>query len=422
VRNSELLRQYSLVDPRVKSLMVTVKRWTKQHKIGSTQDNCLSSYAWMNLVIFYLQSLGLVPNLQCPALTKTLGIAPDPDNNYWHSVNNLNTFFLKWDEVSGVWSPPQHLQHLSVTALLYGFFHFYAKQFPMSMFCVSIRVGGGTPVAIPKTAFRKASLFWCIEDPFETVDSHCPHDLGVPANNEFGARKIVECMEAAEVYLRRMLLEILSDKEKIAMVTSFWPLPVASKETKTKTTSKPNGANDDASKTTGSGKRNQSKAKKSVPNSSSVKLDGKSMSVSLGASSTQPVASNEANAKTKVKPNAANGISTETTASSFQKSNKSKPTKSVPNASKARPGKQHAPVGPGVGGIQPVASNETNAKATFRPKAPNANNASKKTSPSIRKSKPKPKKSAPKTGSTKSDEQSASTAPGDNISEVASSS
>lgn len=228
VANSELVREYSLVDPRAKSLMVTVKHWAKQHGLSSTQNNCLSSYAWMNLVIFYMQSLGLVPNLQCPTLMKRVGVIPDPQNNYWHSVNNLDTCSLTWIQASTVWSAPAQLQHLSVTALLYGFFHFYAKQFPTAMFCVSVKIGGGISIPQPKTSFRKSTLFWCIEDPFETVFSHCPHDLGLPTNVP-STRLIIECIHSAEVHLRKVLLDLLDDCNGSNTIDTLWPDPVANK-------------------------------------------------------------------------------------------------------------------------------------------------------------------------------------------------
>ena len=94
VANSELLRQYSLVNVRVKQLMMIVKFWAKTNNISTAQDNCISSYAWMNLVVFYLQCLGLVPNLQCRELFDLAGVTYNDTKNYWHSVNNLDTCYM----------------------------------------------------------------------------------------------------------------------------------------------------------------------------------------------------------------------------------------------------------------------------------------------------------------------------------------
>ena len=77
VRNSTLLRDYTEVSPQSKNLMLAVKKWVKDKKICSAADERLSSYAWMVLVVFYLQQIGLLPNLQCPELMKQASFEPD---------------------------------------------------------------------------------------------------------------------------------------------------------------------------------------------------------------------------------------------------------------------------------------------------------------------------------------------------------
>ena len=227
VSNSELIRQYSLVSDTVKSLMILVKRWAKANHLSSTQDNAISSYAWMNLVIYYMQCIGIVPNLQCPNLMTLVNHTTNKEGAYWDNVNFLNTRFITWDQASTVWTVPEHRQrNMSITALLYGFFDFYAKTFPSTLYMVSIATGA-TVRARPKTLFNKASLFWCIEDPFELSDSYCPHDLGMHAS-EPGSALILECLRAAETYLRTQLLQVL-DMDGDAMtaflldIHSLWP-------------------------------------------------------------------------------------------------------------------------------------------------------------------------------------------------------
>jgi hypothetical protein len=67
----------------------------------------------------------------------------------------------------------------------HGFFQFYAHDFPQCTTAVSIR---HFPNVVPKTRSDKP-LLWrlCIEDPFETFDSHMPHDLGIHIN--FGGQQ-----------------------------------------------------------------------------------------------------------------------------------------------------------------------------------------------------------------------------------------
>jgi len=217
VANSNLLRDYSLVDPRVRSLMITVKQWTKEQNINSAKEKCISSYSWMNLVVFYLQCIGFLPNLQCPALMEAAGVVPDREGNYWHSINNLDTCTLKWEDIEGkgLWAMPSEFDGLSLSLLLYGFFEFYASRFPFGTRAVSIKRAN---VSLSKLAAKKVNSFLSIEDPFETYDSYCPHDLGSPAN-DYGSAKMMNCLRDAEEYLRMVLCS-----EKVSE-GKLWPKP-----------------------------------------------------------------------------------------------------------------------------------------------------------------------------------------------------
>ena len=90
-----------------------------------------------------------------------------------------------------------------------------------------VSVKRGKESLLPKTLFRKRSLFLSIEDPFETHDSHCPHDLGTPVN-EIGDCIIVKCLQEAEMFLRDALLRALDEKDETAqstLVDSLWRKP-----------------------------------------------------------------------------------------------------------------------------------------------------------------------------------------------------
>jgi hypothetical protein len=66
VRNTQLLMMYSRVDPRVRYLAYVVKHWARQRRINSPSEGTLSSYAYVLLVLQFLQTRRppLVPNLQ----------------------------------------------------------------------------------------------------------------------------------------------------------------------------------------------------------------------------------------------------------------------------------------------------------------------------------------------------------------------
>ena len=203
VKNSCLIREYSQYDDRVKFVMLAVKSWTKYKNISSAADNTLSSYAWMNLVIFYLQCIDFIPNLQCPQLMEAHGMVPDPQDR-WSTIDGLKTVFVSSAIVKqkDLWKPNETFATSSVSWLLMGFFNFYAQQFPFESAAVSIRHG---KCVIQKSVFRSARLWrMCIEDPFETHDSHAPHDLGTPLTME-GQFKINEYLTEAAESMTRML-------------------------------------------------------------------------------------------------------------------------------------------------------------------------------------------------------------------------
>lgn len=201
--NSALLSEYTLIDERVTRFLLSIKAWAKLYGVSSAADNRISSYAWVNLGIFYLQCIGFVPNLQCREFMSQHEFELDPDN-WSHFVNDLDTGFMPWNIVTekNVWKQPDEWKDTPVALLMYGFFHFYAKHFPKALFSVSMREGS---IKIPKTAFDKARMeTLCIEDPFETHCSHTPHDLGRPAG-DIGHPVIAKALAESELVLHDVL-------------------------------------------------------------------------------------------------------------------------------------------------------------------------------------------------------------------------
>lgn len=91
VANSNLLREYSLADNRVRDFMIQVKRFCKHYGVNSSPSGTISSYAWNIMCIFYLQCIGFLPNLQDPALMEKAKQMPNPKGNYWHTIDGLDT-------------------------------------------------------------------------------------------------------------------------------------------------------------------------------------------------------------------------------------------------------------------------------------------------------------------------------------------
>ncbi|OQR95631.1 Poly(A) polymerase [Thraustotheca clavata] len=147
LNNTQLLKQYGQVDSRVRPLVFAIKHWAKQRRINDASNGSLSSYAWINMVIFYLQ-------------TRTIPIVP--------CIPTDDTCCL----VSG--NPLTHLgsQEDSVGALLTGFFHYYAWEFDYKTDVVSIRAGTTLP-KIGKWGLGLGTWRFSIEDPFDLQ-----HDVG----------------------------------------------------------------------------------------------------------------------------------------------------------------------------------------------------------------------------------------------------
>jgi DNA polymerase sigma len=228
VANSNLIKEYTLVDPRARQLMILVKQWAKDYNVCSAMHNSLSSYGWINLVIYYLQCIELVPNLQSPGLMEKVGFKRDASNP-WHSVRNLDTSFLTWDQVKGVWKQPTGLESVSVSALLNGFFSFYSSQFPAAFYMIAIK--RGREALAPKTKFPRSAFFLCIEDPFETCDAHIRHDLAVPVG-EAQMSTILNCLRAGARYLDDLFANAEKGTET-SNVTRLWPkAPNVSKQGK----------------------------------------------------------------------------------------------------------------------------------------------------------------------------------------------
>jgi len=212
VVNSSLLREYSLFDSRVRILMLSVKSFAKNGSIASAADGTLSSYSWINMVVFYLQCIGLIPVLQCPKLMEEHDFKPDPTGNPWHNVIGLQTFYLTQDLVAKkkIWECSSQVNDTKMSVLLFGFFNFYANIFPQQTVAASIRFGNCT---LQKTSFHQSSKLWrlCMEDPFETCNSHCPHDLGCHVKED-GQRRINEhLMRATKELAALMQQETVSD-------------------------------------------------------------------------------------------------------------------------------------------------------------------------------------------------------------------
>ena len=159
--NTRLLRSYAEVDTRVKVLILCVKRWARLHGLAGAKTNNLSSYAWVLVVIYYLQvrsvengdpsitvtsrqlnGVPLLPSLQQLATSRgTVSVFQDPSTGRKHDVGCVDN-----DEIAKeLVEISRHNFALTCSSsnaeLLQGFFYFYAHVFKWGDEVVSIRLG-----------------------------------------------------------------------------------------------------------------------------------------------------------------------------------------------------------------------------------------------------------------------------------------
>lgn len=165
VRNSKMLAVYCQYDTRVLKLGRLVKDWAKRHQLVGTADGYLNSYAYMLLVIHYLQSLEppVVPNLQ--TLAPASASFPVCDKK-WGFEDKWETKFV--DDIQSLPNPTSE-NTMSVAELLVGFFKFYTEIHDWKRHAVCIRLNEPS-VCIPKDSLvnqANTSTEWYIEDPFD---------------------------------------------------------------------------------------------------------------------------------------------------------------------------------------------------------------------------------------------------------------
>ncbi|KAJ1334862.1 hypothetical protein BSLG_008016 [Batrachochytrium salamandrivorans] len=207
VFNSALLKAYTLLDPRVKPLILLIKLWAKARNLNNPANGgTLSSYAYSIMAIAYMQRLGILPSLQAavPPGHKQIAQVPVPeiaaghrrskpgpkrpilmrevDVTFEHDVNSPlltryahSAMLIGWDNVDEVFRSVQ-----GVVPLFYGFMRYFGYEHIYDA-ChrVSIKEGSGfkTVDASDDTSHgrsghssRQPVLY--VEDPFE-VERNC---------------------------------------------------------------------------------------------------------------------------------------------------------------------------------------------------------------------------------------------------------
>ena len=177
LRNTALLRTYSLIDPRLRVMAAIIKDWSKKRNINNPAEHTLSSYAYILLLINFLQRCSpcpVLPVLQGGNFRKHCMPAPTPGpDGRLH-----DTAFFGDPEACASRSDHEAIimqirrggrNAASVFELLICFFWEYGYAFNARRNVLSIRSGA----PLDKDA-KAAEDGWklnpkiAIEDPFET--------------------------------------------------------------------------------------------------------------------------------------------------------------------------------------------------------------------------------------------------------------
>lgn len=185
IHNTQLLRCYSLCDPRVRPVILFVKLWAKRRMINSSYSGTLSSYGYVLMVLHYLINVArppVLPNLQLIAQNHdAFGLQKqDP-----LTVDNwVVDFWRNEDEIRAAADARQLTQNTeSIGSLLVGFFQYYAavgggRAFHWTRSVLSLRTKygiltkeekGWTKASTEESNGRKVQhrYLFAIEDPFE---------------------------------------------------------------------------------------------------------------------------------------------------------------------------------------------------------------------------------------------------------------
>ena len=189
LRNTKLLSTYAYFDPVVQSLGFLLKKMVKEAEICDASKGALSSYAYLLLLIHFLQKVQIIPNLQEGS--------QKPENQANHMTAGWNTYFVNEDEypeklkvLKEIYAEkiPKQADRNNLTGMLFIFMlRYYAYEFDWGRSVVNLRLTQELEMTTaPHTGLTCSEKRWtaktlCIEDPFDLN-----HNLGVGISNKMG--------------------------------------------------------------------------------------------------------------------------------------------------------------------------------------------------------------------------------------------
>lgn len=177
-----LFKTYTLCDPRVRPLLLAVKRWAKARRLDDVSQlpGTVNSYTHVLTMLFYLQIRGVIPPLQRICCGKPFSVSEDiymsPEElkrrqklclacgkylpSIW--VEFHQTYFYEKQPL------PISANSETVAGLLLGYFWYYAYEFDHSRWVVCPRLGRPLPAHGKQWDMNSSSMVFHVEDPFVT--------------------------------------------------------------------------------------------------------------------------------------------------------------------------------------------------------------------------------------------------------------
>ena len=255
LHNSQLLRCYSLCDPRVRRMVLFVKAWSKKRKINSPYHGTLSSYGYVLMVLHYLVNIAQPPVL--PNLQTTSQAFEDEVSLKEAVLDGYNILFFRNEAAIEQLRQKKWItsNEESLGSLLRGFFHYYAQTgysspaggFQWTQDTLSLRTIGGILSKQSKrwtgaktetvdisgsgptqTKEVRQRYLFAIEDPFEiehNIARTVVHNGIVAIRDEFRrAHRIIENLGEIPGKSKEELFAEAEDKENL-QYRAFGPRP-----------------------------------------------------------------------------------------------------------------------------------------------------------------------------------------------------
>ncbi|KAK1929972.1 Poly(A) RNA polymerase cid11 [Phytophthora citrophthora] len=163
--NTRLLRAYASFDDRARNLGVAVKFWAKQRGISDSASGCLSSYSFVLMSIYYLQRVKVLPNLQEAQLVQL-----SKSKTKYYQQDGIS--FCEKQEIARLYLKNTTLEggalDKSLSALVLGFFQFYATQFDCVNHVVAIRSPFTSVKKVEQWGTKAKTWRLSIQDPIQT--------------------------------------------------------------------------------------------------------------------------------------------------------------------------------------------------------------------------------------------------------------